>query len=238
MSSIKRFTSASRLSRALSTWSSIPSVCLNGPFRPAACGKEQASGPHYHRVAPTVLLFLERTLSPLSGLNGCPTGSYLYARPPPTRGRWPVGRPRLASPPALRYPAFGRPRLRRSLSLSGRFRLSAARLRCGVAERSPLRSDPRLRFGHPARPPLGHHLFSYLCTVVSFGAVLVVSLCRAAGGFAYAYAFAFAFETASDSCRDWVSGCGPYSYQYGSPGCGWNSCQDWSPESVSKNHYQ
>ena len=38
-----------------------------------------------HRVIPTVLLFLERYLSPLSGLNGCPSGSYYYSRPPPAR---------------------------------------------------------------------------------------------------------------------------------------------------------
>ena len=78
-----------------------------------------------------------------------------------------------------------------------------------AALNGPLRLVPRLRFGHPARPPLGHSLFSFSCTVVSFGALLVVSLCLAAVGCAYAYAFAFASGTASDSYRDWVPGCGP-----------------------------
>ena len=107
VSHIQRSTSASRLSRTLSTWSHTPVFTCIEPFRHAVCSfcfpmvaKKQTSCPHCHRVTPTVLLFLSVS-TPLRGFKGCPSGSYYYSRPPPTRGRWPVGRPRLPPSPGF-----------------------------------------------------------------------------------------------------------------------------------------
>ena len=88
----------------------------------------------------------------------------LFIRPPTTHAGpvacrpSPLGFAACASLPCVRSSAATPlPLSLRSLSLVG----GATPL--GVAGRSPLRSDPRLRFGHPARPPLGHLRCSVLC---------------------------------------------------------------------------
>ena len=54
--------------------------------------------------------------------------------------------------------------------------LVAAGIPPRVAGRSPPRLNPRLRFGHPARPPKGQLRCSFLYTSAGFGALFVVAL--------------------------------------------------------------
>jgi hypothetical protein len=60
----------------------VASVCL---YRTALALRllEASSCQCSHRVPPTVLLFRERTISPLSGLSGCPSGCCLNIPPNP-----------------------------------------------------------------------------------------------------------------------------------------------------------
>ena len=82
------------------------------------------------------------------------------------------------------HPAFGRPRL---LPLPSSLR-SLTLVDGGIPPRgawtAPPRLVPRLRFGHPARPPKGQLRCSFLCASVGSGALFVVALCLAAFGFA------------------------------------------------------
>ena len=138
------------------------------------------------------------SLSPLRGSNGCPPGSYFNARPPPGRGR------KKQRPRPRPLPAFATRRsvvrgLRRSLPLSGRSRQSAAESRRGGRWTLPAASPPSLRFGHPAHPPIGHLLFSALCTFVDASLSFFVAVCLAA------VTFAFTFGTVADACQEAVT---------------------------------
>ena len=153
-----------------------------------------------------------------------------YSRPPPASGlsglsrwSWPWSRRcrrRRSSLPCVRSSAASAaPFLspvaharRRRNPAAGRWTLPAA-------------SHPRLRFGHPARPPKGQLRCSFLYTSIVSGALLVVSLCLAAVGFASAFAYAFAFDTGLGSL-----GCALNSCQDCASGSSWNSCHDWLPE--------
>ena len=135
----------------------------------------------------------EVLVSPLSGLKRMPFGQSIYI--PTLHPRGAGSRPRVPPSPSLRYPAFGSPRLSplrpslRSLSLVD------GGIPPRVAGRSPPRLNPRLRFGHPARPPNGQLRCPVACTSIVLGALFVVALCLAAVGFASAFADAFACDT-------------------------------------------
>jgi len=144
-----------------------------------------------------------------------------YSRPPPASGlsglsrwSWPWSRRcrrRRSSLPCVRSSAASAaPFLspvaharRRRNPAAGRWTLPAA-------------SHPRLRFGHPARPPKGHHRFSFLYTSIVSGVLFVVSLCLAAVG--CAVTARWRYGCALNSCQDCASG------------SSWNSCHDWLPE--------
>ena len=125
----------------------------------------------------------------------------LFLFPPTTRvvpSVPPVGRLLVSPLPpspgfaSLRSVVRGLCRLPSSLrSLAARRRRNPAAGRWTL----PAASHPRLRFGHPARPPKALLRCSFLCTFSVCDAYFFVSLCLAAVGFASAFADAFAFES-------------------------------------------
>ena len=127
----------------------------------SSVAKKQTSRPHYPWVIPTILLFLERTISPLSGLNGCPSGSYFNS--PPTTHAGPV-----ACRPS---PLAGR---RRASLPCVRSRPSPPESRRGGAER-PAASRPSLTLRASRPPSSGSSSFFFLvygcffrCVISSF----------------------------------------------------------------------
>jgi len=222
---------------AQATGSSIPSVHLHCPHCHCACLGKLV--PMLSQGHPTVCLSWSVTYRPFGAQAVAPTGRAIsYSHPPPASGlsglsrwSWPWSRRcrrRRASLPCVRSSAaYAAPFLspvaharRRRNPAAGRWTLPAA-------------SHPRLRFGHPARPPKALHRFSFLCAFAGLCALLVVSLCLAAVGFASAFADAFAFESVGCSL-----GCALNSCQDCASGSSWDSCHDWATEMLTASKQQ
>jgi len=172
VSHIERYTGASAFARASRTGSSIPSVHLHCPHWHYACLGKLV--PMLAQGHPNGSLVRKRYISPLSGLNGSPSGCYFKC--PPTTHAGPVacrpsplGFAACASLPCVRRPAL-RASLLSPVASACRRRDSAAGSLNGPAS---LRPSLTLRASRP--PSSGSFSFFFLvygcffrCVISSF----------------------------------------------------------------------
>jgi len=194
----------------------FPAFAPIAPFRHCGClGNLVPSLPQGH---PTACLFVSVPYRPFGAQTDAPTGRcYFYSRPPPASGlsglsrwSWPWSR---RCRRRLRFASLrsGSARFARSTSTP----VAGARRRRNPAAGRwtlPAASHPRLRFGHPARPPKGQLRCSFSYTSIVSDALFVVSLCLATVGFAVTARWRYG--CALNSCQDCASG------------YGWKSCHD------------